>query len=77
MSSLIQTGIVVKMIIDKEGRSEGYARQIIFRAVRNGSLKVYKKQLKFGTRLINLFEPDTVSQWLDTRKQYKSKKVDV
>ena len=73
MDELIQTGTVVDMIISKEGRSSGYARQMILRAVKNAELRVYKRKLKFGSRAINLFDPDTVIKWLETRKKYKSR----
>jgi len=73
MDELIQTGTVVDMILAKEGRSDGYARQMIFRAVKNDELKVYKRKLKFGSRSINLFDPDTVIKWLETRRRYKSR----
>ncbi len=75
MDELIQTGTVVDMIVFKEGRSVGYARQMIFRAVKNDELKVYKRKLKFGSRSINLFDPVTVEKWLGSRRTYKSRKV--
>lgn len=76
MDELIQTSSVVDMIIAREGRSEAYARLMIFRAVKLGQLPVFIRKLKFGTKSINLFDPNMVEKWLETRKTYKSKKVD-
>ena len=76
MTELIQTRSVVDMIITKRGCSEGYARQMIFRAVRSGKLKPYSKQLKYGTRSINLYSPQDVIAWLELAKVNNKMPID-
>lgn len=73
---LLQTRSVVDMIIAKRNCSEAYARLMIFRGMKSGKLKTYHKQLKYGTRSINIFNPEDVVAWLDGAKQNKRNTLD-
>lgn len=76
MTDLIQTRSVVDIIIARRSCSEGYARLMVFKAVKSGKLKPYSKQLKYGSRSINLYNPTDVILWLDQAKQNKKSTVD-
>lgn len=65
MTDLIQPKTALDLIIAKRGCSIGYARQMLFKAVKSGKLIPYKKRLKYGTRLMNLFNPEDVVNWID------------
>lgn len=76
MTELLQTRSVVDMIVSRRRCSEGYARLMIFRAVKSRKLKTYQKQLKYGTRSINLFTPNDVIVWLDKAKTNNKNTLD-
>lgn len=75
MGELIQARTVVDMIVTKRGCSEGYARRLIIRHRRLGSLKT-KNTLRFGTRIAYLYEPNHVSDWIDNLKVNKKIGID-
>lgn len=75
MTQLIQSKYVVEMIVERLGKSVGYARLMIFRAIHSGDLVAYKKSLKFGSRSIALFDPKEVERWLQGYKLNKKKIV--
>lgn len=76
MAELLQTRSVVDMVVARRGCSEGYARLMIFRAVKSRKLKTYQKQLKYGTRSISLFDPKDVFVWLDKAKTNNKNTLD-
>lgn len=70
MGEFIQARTVVNMLIAKRGYSEGYARLLIFRHRKQGTLKS-KHTLRFGTRFMYLFDPIDVQDWINDLKRHK------
>lgn len=69
MGEFIQARTVVDMLMAKRKCSEGYARLVIFRHRKQGTLKS-KNTLRYGTRFVYLFDPTEVKIWIDGLKTH-------
>lgn len=52
------------MIMAQKQTTRAYCKLMIFIAIRRGLLPVYPRSLRYGTRHINLYNPDEVEKWI-------------